>query len=193
MITQIQGKLIEKNPTSVVIDCGGVGYEIHISLHTYSNIPQSENVKLFTHLLVKEDSHTLFGFADQFERELFKLLISVSGVGASTARTMLSSIHPNNIKDAIAHGDVGTIQSIKGIGTKTAQRVILDLKEKILKVYAIDDVLSLSSNTNKEEALSALETLGFLRRQAEKVCDKICNENPEATVETIIKLALKNL
>lgn len=193
MITQIQGKLVEKNPTSVVIDCGGVGYELHISLHTFSKISQDERVKLYTHLLVKEDSHTLYGFAEQFERELFRLLISVSGVGASTARTMLSSIAPKDIKEAISLGDVATIQSIKGIGAKTSQRVILDLKDKILKIYGIDDVLSTSSNTNKEEALSALETLGFLRKRAEKVCDKICKENPEATVETIIKLALKNL
>ncbi|MEX2350475.1 MAG: Holliday junction branch migration protein RuvA [Flavobacteriaceae bacterium] len=193
MITHIQGRLVEKTPTSVVIDCNGVGYEVHISLHTFSLLPESENVKLFTHLLIKEDAHTLFGFVEQFEREIFRLLISVSGVGASTARTMLSSVAPNKIKEAIAHGDVATIQSVKGIGAKTAQRVILDLRDKILKVFAIDDVSSISSNTNKDEALSALETLGFLRKQAEKVCDRICRENPDATVETIIKLALKNL
>lgn len=193
MITHIQGRLVEKTPTSVVIDCNGLGYELHISLHTFSLIPEVENVKLFTHLLIKEDAHTLFGFVEQFEREIFRLLISVSGVGASTARTMLSSMTPHKIKEAIAHGDVATIQSVKGIGAKTAQRVILDIKDKILKVYAIEDVSSISSNTNKDEALSALETLGFLRKQAEKVCDRICRENPDATVETIIKLALKNL
>jgi len=193
MITHLQGRVVEKTPTNVVLDCNGVGYEVHISLNTFSLLPQSDNVKLFTHLLVKEDSHTLYGFIEQFEREIFRLLISVSGVGASTARTMLSSLTPNNIKEAIASGDVSVIQSVKGIGTKTAQRVILDLKDKIIKVYAIDDVLYPSSNTNKEEALSALETLGFLRKHAEKVCDKICKENPDATVETIIKLALKNL
>ncbi|PKP24948.1 MAG: Holliday junction branch migration protein RuvA [Bacteroidetes bacterium HGW-Bacteroidetes-2] len=193
MITHLQGRLIEKTPTNVVIDCNGVGYEVHISLHTFSLLPQSENVKLFTHLLIKEDSQTLFGFIEKFEREIFRLLISVSGVGASIARTMLSSLTPNNIKEAIASGNVAAIQSVKGIGTKTAQRVILDLKDKIIKVYALDDVLQISSNTNKEEALSALETLGFLRKHSEKICDKICRENPEATVETIIKLALKNL
>ncbi|WP_188438933.1 Holliday junction branch migration protein RuvA [Planktosalinus lacus] len=193
MIAHINGRMVEKSPTGVVIDCGGVGYQIHISLHTFSTLPQTENVKLYTHLLVKEDAHTLYGFVEQFEREIFRLLISVSGVGAGTARTMLSSLTPNQIKEAIALNDVATIQSIKGIGAKTAQRVILDLKDKIIKVYALDDVLSQSSNTNKDEALSALETLGFLRKQAEKACDKVLRENPEATVETIIKLALKNL
>src|SRR5690606_3714305 len=192
-ITHIQGKIVEKSPTGVVIDCNGMGYEVNISLNTFSNLPHTENVKLFTHLLVKEDSHTLFGFADQFEREIFKLLITVSGVGASTARTMLSSLTPNQVKEAIALGNVAAIQSVKGIGAKTAQRVILDLKDKILKVDTIDEVFHKPNNTNKEEALSALETLGFLRKHAEKVCDKISSENPEATVETIIKLALKNL
>src|SRR5690606_16070594 len=184
MITRIQGNVVEKTPTSVVIDCNGMGYEVHISLNTFSSLPQTENAKLFTHLIVKEDSHTLYGFVDQYEREIFKLLITVSGVGPGTARTMLSSLTPNQVKEAIALGDVAVIQSVKGIGAKTAQRVILDLKDKIFIQ---------SSNTNKEEALSALETLGFLRKQAEKVCDKICKENPEANVETIIKLALKNL
>lgn len=193
MITHIQGNVVEKTPTSVVIDCNGMGYEVHISLNTFSSLPQTENAKLFTHLIVKEDSHTLYGFVDQFEREIFKLLITVSGVGPGTARTMLSSLTPNQVKEAIAFGNVAVIQSVKGIGAKTAQRVILDLKDKILKVYSIDEVFIQSSNTNKEEALSALETLGFLRKQAEKVCDKICKENPEANVETIIKLALKNL
>lgn len=193
MITHIQGNVVEKTPTSVVIDCNGMGYEVHISLNTFSSLPQTENAKLFTHLIVKEDSHTLYGFVDQYEREIFKLLITVSGVGPGTARTMLSSLTPNQVKEAIALGDVAVIQSVKGIGAKTAQRVILDLKDKILKVYSIDEVFIQSSNTNKEEALSALETLGFLRKQAEKVCDKICKENPEANVETIIKLALKNL
>src|SRR5690606_22820988 len=193
MITRIQGNVVEKTPTSVVIDCNGMGYEVHISLNTFSSLPQTENAKLYTHLIVKEDSHTLYGFVDQFEREIFKLLITVSGVGPGIARTMLSSLTPNQVKEAIALGNVAVIQSVKGIGAKTAQRVILDLKDKILKVYSIDEVFIQSSNTNKEEALSALETLGFVRKQAEKVCEKICKENPEANVETIIKLALKNL
>ncbi len=193
MITHIQGKLIEKNPTSIVIDCNGVGYSINISLHTFSQIPEKENVKLFTHLQVREDSHTLFGFSSKLEREIFRLLISVSGIGASIARTMLSSLSPEQVMDAIAQNDITTIQSVKGIGSKTAQRVVLDLKDKILKVYGLDDVSATSSNTNKNEALSALETLGFARKQAERVCDKIVKENPNASVETIIKQALKNL
>jgi len=193
MITHIQGKLVEKNPTDVVIDCNGVGYLLNISLHTYSQIPDHENLKLFSHLIVKEDSHTLYGFSSLAEREIFKMLISVSGVGASTARTMLSSLTPKQVREAIAHGDVVIIQSIKGIGAKTAARVILDLKDKILKVYDIDELSSVKNNTSKDEALSALEVLGFIRKQAERVVDKIVSQQPDANVETIIKEALKNL
>ena len=193
MITHIQGRLVEKNPTDVVIDCNGVGYFVNISLHTFSDLPTSENVKLFTHLLVREDAHTLYGFSSVAEREIFRLLISVSGVGASIARTMLSSLAPEQVLDAIAQNDIATIQSVKGIGAKTAQRVILDLKDKILKVYGLSSISTSSSNTNKNEALSALETLGFVRKQSEKVVDAIVKENPQASVEMIIKQALKNL
>lgn len=193
MIAHIQGKLVEKTPTEVVIDCNGVGYQINISLHTFSLLPNSDHLKLYTFLQIKEDAHTLFGFVEKAERELFKLLLSVSGVGASTARTMLSSIAPQQIIQAIASGDVGTVQSIKGIGAKTAQRIILDLKDKVLKIYNLEEVSFSQSNTNKDEALSALEVLGFVRKTAEKVVDKIVKENNDASVETIIKLALKNL
>ncbi|GAL65952.1 Holliday junction branch migration protein RuvA [Jejuia pallidilutea] len=193
MITHIQGKLIEKNPTDVVIDCNGVGYLLNISLHTYSQIPDKEQLKLYTHLQVKEDSHTLFGFSSLAEREIFRLLLSVSGIGASTARTMLSSLTPKQVREGIASGDVALIQSIKGIGAKTAQRVIIDLKDKILKIYDIDEVSVSKDNTNKNEALSALEVLGFAKKQAERVVDKIMVSQPDATVETIIKQALKNL
>lgn len=193
MIAHIQGKLVEKSPTEVVIDCNGVGYHINISLHTFSLLPSTDFIKLFTHLIIKEDSHSLFGFVEKSEKEIFKLLISVSGIGANIARTMLSSIDPKQIIQAIASGDVGTIQSIKGIGTKTAQRTILDLKDKVLKLYDLDDVSVSQSNTNKDEALSALEVLGFVRKSAEKVVEKIVAAMPEATVETIIKQALKNL
>mgnify|MGYP005994178289 FL=1 len=193
MITHIQGRLVEKNPTDVVIDCNGVGYFINISLHTFSELPKSENVKLFTHLLIREDSHTLYGFTSVTEREIFRLLISVSGVGASIARTMLSSLAPEQVLDAIATNDLATIQSVKGIGAKTAQRVVLDLKDKILKVYGLSSISVGTSNTNKNEALSALETLGFVRKQSEKVVDTIVKENPEASAEMIIKQALKNL
>lgn len=193
MITHLQGKLVEKNPTNIVIDCNGVGYFVNISLNTFSNLSDTESIKLFIHLQVREDSHTLFGFSTKVEREIFRLLISVSGVGASIARTMLSSLTPDQVKDAIAQNDFATIQSVKGIGSKTAQRVVLDLKDKILKVYGLDDVSAVSNNTNKNEALSALETLGFGRKQSEKICDSIVKKDPNTSVETIIKLALKNL
>ncbi|NMH87557.1 Holliday junction branch migration protein RuvA [Flavivirga algicola] len=193
MITHIQGKLTEKNPTHVVIECNGVGYMLNISLHTFSQIPNNENLKLFTHLQVKEDSHTLYGFSSLAEREIFRLLISVSGIGASIARTMLSSLTPKQVREGIASSDVALIQSIKGIGAKTAQRVILDLKDKILKIYDIDEVSVSQGNTNKDEALSALEVLGFVKKQAERVVDKIIIAEPDASVESIIKQALKNL
>ena len=193
MITHIQGKLTEKNPTHVVIDCNGVGYMLNISLHTYSQIPNQENLKLYTHLQVKEDSHTLYGFSSLAEREIFRLLLSVSGIGASIARTMLSSLTPKQVREGIAIGDVALIQSIKGIGAKTAQRVIIDLKDKILKIYDIDEVSVSKDNTNKDEALSALEVLGFVKKQAERVVDKIMIQQPDASVEAIIKQALKNL
>ncbi|MBO6607832.1 Holliday junction branch migration protein RuvA [Psychroserpens sp.] len=193
MITHIQGRLVEKNPTEVVIDCNGVGYLLNISLHTFSQIPDNEALKLFAHLIVREDSHTLYGFSSIAEREIFKLLISVSGIGANTARTMLSSLSPQQVKEAIAHGDVALIQSIKGIGAKTAARVILDLKDKVLKVYDIDEVSVNKNNTHKDEALSALEVLGFAKKQSERIVDKIVSQQPDASVETIIKEALKNL
>ncbi|WP_432222365.1 Holliday junction branch migration protein RuvA [Flavobacterium sp. TMP13] len=193
MIAHLQGKLVEKSPTEVIIDCGGVGYQVNISLHTYSLIPNSDFIKLFTHLQIKEDSHILFGFVEKSEREIFRMLLSVSGIGANIARTMLSSLEPKQIINAIASGDVVVIQSIKGIGNKTAQRVILDLKEKVVKLFDLDEVSIVLNNTNRDEALSALEVLGFIRKTAEKVVEKIVKEEPEASVETIIKKALKNL
>ncbi len=193
MITHLEGKLVEKNPTDVVIDCNGVGYFINISLHTFSQIPDRENLKLYTHLQVREDSHSLYGFSSKTEREIFKLLISVSGIGANTARTMLSSLTPEQVKEGIANGDVALIQSVKGIGAKTAQRVIIDLKDKVLKVYGIDELSLIPNNTNKDEALSALDVLGFNKKQSEKVVGQILKSQPDAQVEQIIKEALKNL
>lgn len=193
MITHIRGKLVEKNPTFVIIECNGIGYFLNISLHTYSKISDSEAIRLYTYLSVKEDSHTLFGFADKVEREIFKLLISVSGVGNSIARTMLSSMSPEQIQHAIASEDVATIQSVKGIGAKTAQRLIIDLRDKIVKTYQITEDSILPNNTIKEEALSALEVLGFSRKQVEKLVQKIVQEAPDTTLENIIKQALKNL
>jgi Holliday junction DNA helicase RuvA len=193
MIAHIQGKLVEKTPTDVVIDCNGVGYHVNISLHTFSLLPQTDFIKLYTYLQIKEDAHSLYGFVEKSERELFKLLLSVSGIGAGIARTMLSSLDPKQIIQAIANGDVGTVQSIKGIGNKTAQRVILDLRDKVLKIYDLNEISVAQHNINREESLSALEVLGYVRKNAEKVVDKILKENPEASVETIIKQALKNL
>jgi holliday junction DNA helicase RuvA len=193
VITHLRGKLIVKNPTHVIVECAGVGYFVNISLHTYSSIGDEENILLYTHLQVREDAHTLFGFAERQEREIFRLLISVSGIGSSTARTMLSSLTPLQVRDAIANGNVPSIQAIKGIGAKTAQRVIIDLKDKILKVHGMAELSPESNNTNKEEALSALEVLGFARKQAEKAVDMVLGKDPALSVENTIKQALKNL
>lgn len=193
MITHLRGKLVEKNPTDIVVECNGVGYFLNISLHTFSQIGEDEHIQIYTHLQVKEDSHTLYGFKERSERDVFRLLISVSGIGASIARTMLSSLTPLQVKDAIAHEDVATIQGVKGIGAKTAQRVILDLKDKVMKLGEISEVSSVSYNTNKDEALSALETLGFNRKISQKVVDSLLKNDPALTVENIIKSALKKL
>ena len=193
MITHIKGRLVEKSPTSVVIECNGIGYMINISLNTFSQIPDNENLKLFTHLQVKEDSHTLYGFFSIKERQIFRLLISVNGIGPSIARTMLSSISPDQIIDAISRENVTLIQSVKGIGSKTAQRVIIDLHDKILKVYELDEGFASSNNTNKEEALSALEVLGINKKSSERLVDQIVLDNPDVSVEDIIKETLKNL
>ncbi len=193
MITHIKGRLVEKSPTSVVIECNGIGYMINISLNTFSQIPDNENLKLFTHLQVKEDSHTLYGFFSIKERQIFRLLISVNGIGPSIARTMLSSISPDQIIDAISRENVSLIQSVKGIGSKTAQRVIIDLHDKILKVYELDEGFASSNNTNKEEALSALEVLGINKKSSERLVDQIVLDNPDVSVENIIKETLKNL
>ena len=193
MITHLRGKLVEKKPTEIVVECGGVGYLVHISLHTYSLLPSDEAVSIYTHLQVKEDSHSLYGFMEVSERAIFRLLISVSGIGANTARTMLSSLSPEELRDAIATSSIGTIQSVKGIGLKTAQRVIIELKDKILKIYDLEELSTPLDNTNKEEALSALEVLGFARKQSEKMVDKILKASPSLSVEDIIKQTLKGL
>ena len=193
MIPHVKGRLVEKAPTSVVIESNGIGYLINISLNTFSQIPDNENLKLYTHLQIKEDSHTLYGFFTIKEREIFRLLISVNGIGSNIARTMLSSISPDQIIDAISRENVSLIQSVKGIGSKTAQRVIIDLRDKILKVYDLDEGITSSNNTNKEEALSALEVLGINKRSSERLVDKIVLESPDISVESIIKETLKNL
>ena len=193
MITHLRGKLVEKSPTGVVIECNGVGYFVNISLNTYSQLTNDENIRLLTHLQVKEDSHQLYGFINSTERDIFRLLISVSGIGTNTARTMLSSLTPKQIRDGISSEDVALIQSVKGIGLKTAQRVIIDLRDKILKAYDFDETISVLNNTKKDEALSALEVLGFSKKLSDRVVMKILKRIPEASVELIIKEALKNL
>ena len=193
MITHIKGRLSEKSPTNVVIETNGIGYWINISLTTFSQIPDQENIKLFTHLQIKEDSHSLYGFYTQKEREIFRLLISVSGVGTSTARTMLSSLTPEQVIDAISSNNVSVVQSVKGIGSKTAQRLIIELRDKVLKVYDIDEAFVDSNNTTREEALSALEVLGINKKSAGRLVDKIIKDNLDITVEEIIKETLKNI
>lgn len=193
MIAFLKGRLVEKTPTDIIIDCNGIGYQVHISLHSYSLIKDSELIQIHTYLQIKEDAHILYGFVEKIERELFKLLISVSGIGGNTARNMLSYVTPKDLMQAIASNDVKTIQAIKGIGIKTAQRVVIDLQEKVQKMYGMEDLSLTVNNTNAEEALSALEVLGFVRKTAEKVVHKITEQQPEATAEQIIKLALKSL
>lgn len=194
MIAQIKGRLIEKTPTYVVIDCGGVGYHLHISLNTFSKIDNDENCLLFTHYVVREDAHLLYGFKEKSERELFRQLISVSGVGSSTAMMILSSLSPDETKTAIISGNVNVLKSVKGIGLKSAERIIIDLRDKIGKSTDGNEIFSSSSNnTIKEEALSALVMLGFSKMPAEKALTKIMAETPELTVEELIKRTLKSL
>ena len=193
MITQIIGRLVEKTPTQVVIDCNGVGYEVNISLHTFSQINDGVNIKLYTHLQVREDSHTLFGFNTTIERSVFLLLISVSGIGSSTARMMLSSLEPLQIQRAIISDDLNTIKSVKGIGLKTAQRVLIELKDKMLNLQVEGEIQNFGNNTIKDEALSALEVLGYTRKQSERILDSIIQSAPESSVEELIKEALNKL
>ena len=194
MIHHINGKLVEKAPTHAIIEAGGVGYFINISLLTYSKLKATEACMLYTHLSVKEDSHTLYGFAEKTEREIFRKLISVNGVGATTARIMLSSLTSDEITAAIISGDVDTLKSIKGIGTKSAQRIIVDLKDKLGKIEGLEEnILTFNNNTHKDEALSALLALGFTKNVVEKVLIKVLKAQPDLDVEGLIKGALKNL
>ena len=194
MINHIDGVVIEKNPAYVVIECNGVGYFINISLNTYSKINNSEKFKLLTHLAIREDAHVLYGFATEDERKIFKQLISVSGVGPSTARLILSSLSTEEIQQAIASGNVSLLQKVKGIGEKSAQRIIVDLKGKIEKDIIPQGISFTKNNIIKEEALSALIMLGFVKNQAEKAIDKtLTNLKEDIAVEDLIKLALKSL
>jgi Holliday junction DNA helicase RuvA len=196
MIAFLKGKLIHKDPTFVVIEVNGVGYHVHISLQTYSEIKDQENILLFTHLNVREDAHILFGFSKESERKMFQLLISVNGVGPSTAIVMLSYMNVEELKSAIVHDDAVTLQRIKGIGGKTAQRVIIELKDK-LKKDAYEEIIpsgtGVKHNTLRAEALSALITLGINKSAAEKSVDAVLKKSGNTlTLEDLVKQALRN-
>ena len=194
MYEYIQGRLVEKNPAYAVVEAGGIGYLLNISLHTYSLLKEDEDCTLYTHLVVREDDMLLYGFADTGERELFRQLISVSGVGVNTARLILSSLTPHEVMAAIAGGDAVILQRIKGIGTKTAQRIIIDLKDKVPKELIPYEKSGIMHNTRKEEALSGLIILGFPKVLSEKALNKIIeSEGTDLTVEQLIKHALKVL
>lgn len=195
MISYIKGAIAHKTPTYIVVEAGGIGYHINISLQTYAQIEKLETVKILTYLHIKEDSHTLYGFSEAVERTLFVHLISVSGVGPSTAQLVLSSMRSEEVRAAIISEDVGAFRRVKGIGAKTAQRVILDLKDKLLKDAGDEPILlSPKDNTLRDEALSALVTLGFSRPQAQKALNKILREQPAiAKSEELIRQALKEL
>jgi len=193
MISYLKGLITFKNPTFIVVEAGGIGYRINISLNTYSKIEKSETIKILTHLQVKEDSHTLYGFADEAERKLFRHLISVSGIGPSTAQTMLSSMSPGEARAAIIGENVAAFKTVKGIGPKTAKRLILDLKDKLLKDGGDTALVAAGvDNTLRNEALSALVSLGFNKIQSQKVLSKILKEQPQVkTVEELIRLSLR--
>ncbi len=196
MITHLRGNVIELNPTNLILDCNGIGYYLNISLNTFSKLNKIENndCKILTHLHVREDSHTLFGFFDQEERKIFLMLLSVSGIGASTAMMILSSLNSNEIRMAILKEDLVTLKSIKGIGMKSAQRIIIDLKDKMTDLQLNQgDVIIQNDNIKRNEALSALETLGFSVKDINKVLDNILSENPDLSVEQLIKMSLKRL
>jgi len=203
MYDYIRGKLAEVNPAYAVIETGGIGFVLHISLNTYSKLSGIETVTLYTHLVVREDAHVLFGFADHEERELFRLLISVSGIGPNTARLLLSSLNVQEIKQAITSGNVGSLKSVKGIGEKSAQRIIVDLRDKLDKVSEPLQKVEITHNTIREESLSGLIILGFPKKVAEKAIDEVIkgyrtspdNGSREGglNVETLIKEALKRL
>jgi len=193
MITHLQGVLEERTPASAVIDCDGVGYQLQISLTTYAQLPEKGICRLFTHLAIREDAHVLFGFFNRDERELFRHLISVSGVGPNTALSILSGLDPSGVKDVIVSGNVSVLKSIKGVGPKTAERIIIDLRDRLGKVETGTLSLSISSNKVHEEALSALVTLGFMKSAAEKSIEKVLKKHgSDISVGEIVKYALSS-
>jgi holliday junction DNA helicase RuvA len=193
MIEYISGTIKALNPARLVIETGGIGYYINISVNTFSKLEGKKEELILIHEVIREDAHMLFGFADSNERDIFRALISVSGVGANTARMMLSSLKPHDIEVAIVEADVNLLKSVKGIGLKTAQRIIIDLKDKLGKSAPSDEIFGSADNTLREEALSALVMLGFVKSAVIKALDKIIREEKNLTVEMLIKRALKNL
>jgi len=199
MYAYIKGKLVEINPAFVVLENEGIGYMINISLHTYTQLKSNETFKLFTHMAIRLEATTpvgfvMFGFADEQERELFRYLISVSGVGNNTALLMLSSLSPDKLVEAIVDGNAAALQAVKGIGGKTAQRIVIDLKDKLEKGKLSQEIIKSSHNTNKDEALSGLTVLGFHKNKAENILNKIIDkQGAELPVEELIKEALKAL
>lgn len=191
MYHHLRGRLVEKSPTFVVIECAGVGYHVHISLSTYAELGSDENVLLYTHLAIREDAHTLYGFAKKEEREIFRQLIGVSGVGASTARMILSSLQPEEVESAIRSENIGLLKGVKGIGAKTAQRIVVDLKDKV--GLHLDSSSIAAVKSSREEAVAALEVLGFSRVSVDKVVSAHLKEDANASVESIIKNALQKL
>ncbi len=191
----IKGTIVELNPAYVVLDNQGIGYMIHVSLNSYSQLSGDKNsdIKLFIHQIIREDSQALYGFTDEQERRFFRLLISVSGIGANTARMMLSSLSPQELEQTIVNGEVQKLKAIKGIGIKTAQRVIIELKDKVSKNVHSEEIFTGQNNTLREEALSALIMLGFPKKEVEKTMDKLISEEKNLTVEELVKKALKKL
>jgi Holliday junction DNA helicase RuvA len=193
MFEYIKGTVASLKPSHIILEANSVGYMVHISLNTYTQLQGKESIKLYIHQVIREDAHVLYGFSTEAERELFRLLISVSGIGSNTAIMMFSSLSPDEISSAILNENVTLLKSIKGRGIKTAQRVIIDLKDKVGKSPASEQIVASADNTLRNEALSALIMLGFAKKPAEKELDKILTTNPKQSVESVIKQALKNL
>jgi len=193
MFEYIKGAVSALKPSHIILEANSIGYFIHISLNTYTQLSGRESVKLFIHQVIREDAHLLYGFSTETERELFRMLISVNGIGSNTAIMMFSSLSPEEIRNAILNENVNLLKSVKGIGIKTAQRVIIDLKDKVVKSPIGEQIVNTTDNTLRNEALSALVMLGFMKKPAEKELDKILAAQPNLSVENVIKLALKSL
>ena len=193
MIYYVKGEFVLKSATQVVVDCAGVGYDVQISLNTYADVEPLSNGLLYTYHLIREDAQQLFGFSTQREKALFELLISVSGVGANTARVILSSLAPHEVEQAIMSEDAHTLQGVKGIGAKTAQRIVIDLRDKVAKTAVASEGAVAASGGARAEAHSALTTLGITAKQTENILNKLLKTNPNATTEELVRQALQML